>query len=120
VSPDTLAFQQVFLGATRVDSVRVVNAGTDDLHISSVTADLAVFTVPGAAFALAPGEFRWLPVRFAPAAPVVSNGTLTIFSDDHDEPALTVRLAGEGLVPPDISASPSLLAADLITGAQAD
>jgi subtilisin family serine protease len=120
LSRDTLDFKGLFIGATRVDSVRVTNAGTDVLHVSSVTCSPAVFTVPGAAFDLPPGSDRWLPVTFTPTVASSFNGTLVIASDDHDEPSVSVRLLGTGLVPPDIAVTPDHLSADLFTGQQAD
>jgi subtilisin family serine protease len=120
LSRDTLDFKGLFIGATRVDSVRVTNAGTDVLHVSSVACSPAVFAVPGAAFDLPPGSDRWLPVTFTPTVANPFNGTLVIASDDHDEPSVSVRLLGTGLVPPDIAVTPDHLSADLFTGQQAD
>jgi subtilisin family serine protease/trehalose utilization protein len=116
VTPDSLDYGGLFIGAVRVDSVVVRNQGTDVLHVSSVSCTPSVYTVPGGAFALPPGGTMTLPVSFAPGAAIPYPGTLTIASDDHDEPATVVDLEGLGLVPPDVAVAPALVSADLFTG----
>ena len=120
VTPDSLAYGGLFIGATRMDSVRVRNLGTDVLHVSGVSCTPPVFTAPGGAFDLGPGGERVLAVAFTPTAAIAYSGTLTVTSDDHDEPVAEVRLDGLGLVPPDIAVTPDHISADLFTGATAE
>ena len=105
-APDTLAFGDVFLGASRVDSVVISNSGVQTLHVGALGIAPAVFSAPLAGFALAPGASRTLQVTFTPAASTTYSGALTIPSDDPDEPTVQVALAGRGRVPPDIDVSP--------------
>jgi hypothetical protein len=120
VTPDSLAFGSLFVGASRIDTVTVGNVGTDVLHVTNVLVTPAHFQEPVTAFDVAPGATRKLVVTFAPTAPGVFDGTLAVVSDDHDEPSVTVHLAGTGLVAPDIAVSPDHLSADLLAGEQAD
>src|SRR6185503_10721505 len=115
VTPDSLAFGGLFIGTSRTDTVHVQNEGTDVLHVSSVVTG-APFSAPPGGFDLAPGDSRDLLVTFSPATNAPFAGTVSISSDDFDEPTMLVHLSGEGLIPPDIGASPDTLFADLFTG----
>src|SRR5439155_16883045 len=116
VAPGSLAFGSQFVGATRVDTVTVRNNGTDLLHVTDVQITPAQFQISTAPFDLAVGAFRTLLVTFAPTAPGVFDGTLSIASNDPDDPTAVMHLHGEGLVAPDIAVAPSSLALSLLTG----
>jgi DNA-binding beta-propeller fold protein YncE len=97
----------------------VRNLGTDMLTVAGIASDSSSFSAAPAGFTLAPRESRQVTVTFAPLSAGVIEGTLSLNSDDPDEGLLTVALLGEGLVPPDIAVSPTLLAQDLFTGERA-
>ncbi|HET9952324.1 MAG TPA: choice-of-anchor D domain-containing protein [Candidatus Eisenbacteria bacterium] len=115
-SPGAFDFGSVFVGLARTDTLLVVNAGTDALHVSGLSIDHAAFSVATAAFDLAPGAVRVLPVTFAPGAAASFMATLSVSSDDADESIVTVPLQGTGLIAPDVAVDPSSLSADLLTG----
>jgi hypothetical protein len=105
----TLDFGEVFLGASFTRSVEVQNSGTADLNVTSIVSDNPSF-VPGvSSLVLPPGNSQLLNISFAPAATGAQSGVLTLLSDDPDEGALTINLAGQGAVPPDIAVSPGSL-----------
>ncbi len=116
VEPTSYDFGQVFLGATPVNTFSVRNPGTDTLHVSSVTVGDGVYTPSMTAFAVPPRSAVALDVTFAPAAVGTYPATMTILSDDPDQPSVAVTLDGEGVTPPAFEIDPTSLASDLLTG----
>ncbi|MFO7655139.1 MAG: S8 family serine peptidase [Candidatus Krumholzibacteriia bacterium] len=117
VAPVSLEFGGVFLGATPTAEVLLTNLGTDVVTVSAVTSSEAAFTfAPGAPIALAPRQTEAVTVTFTPTAAQDYAGTLTITSDDPDEPTIMVALAGSGLEPPQFDITPPSLVSDLMTG----
>ncbi len=116
IDKDTLDFGNVFVNGTYGMSFTVLNAGTDLLTISGITVDETAFTVPGDGFALNPGESQEVTVTFAPTNAQLYSGTVSIASDDPDEPVVTVLLNGVAQNPPVIGVTPTSVSADLITG----
>ncbi len=117
VSPEALGFGSVVVATTETDTVVVWNAGEELLTISAISVPGSAFTTTGAPSALAPAETLFVPVTFAPLVVGPASGTLTITSDDPDEPTVVVPLSGSGqtdcaggcsppsVTPPDVAAS---------------
>ncbi len=116
LSDDTLDFGSLFVGASVSDTLVVSNQGTDVLTVSNIFTDNSDCTVDVTSFALAIGESQDVVVTFAPTTPGIISATLTIESDDPNEPSVTVTLLGEGLIAPDISTTPDSLDEELVTG----
>jgi subtilisin family serine protease len=116
LEPAQLEFDSLFVGATRVESLTVRNAGTDLLTITGIDVTPPVFGVPAGGFTLAPHAQRALPVTFHPLSAGSIPGQVAVHSDDPDEPVVVATLHGVALDPPDIALSPDSLSADLITG----
>src|SRR5262245_11411454 len=119
IDADHLDFGTVFLGQTRSLPLTIRNTGSATLTVGPITADTADFSASPATLAIAPRGRTTIQVTFAPGTPVPLTETLTIPSNDPDEPVQTVSLSGAGLVPPDVQVSPSDIDADLLTGGQA-
>jgi len=113
---DHLNFGGVFVGVTQTLKIHVSNAGTDVLNITSISANAPEFTVSVSSLTLSPGQSQDVPVSFHPTSAGVKSGTLTVTSNDADEASLQVSLSGEGLIPPDISVSPTSLSEALFSG----
>ncbi|MBI2877785.1 MAG: choice-of-anchor D domain-containing protein [Candidatus Tectomicrobia bacterium] len=64
---------------------------------------------PSAPFFLLPGESQEVPVRFSPTTVGLQSGSVMVVSDGLPEGALTIPLAGQGILPPDIRPSPPSL-----------
>jgi hypothetical protein len=94
--PDTLRFAATVVGGSRVDTVKVLNPGSQTLHVTSVAA-AAPFSAPAAGFDLAAGATRTILVTFAPTSPGAAAGSLVVASNDPDEPTASVPLRGTGL-----------------------
>ncbi len=116
VSDTLLAYGQVFMGAVVTDTVVVSNPGCDLLTVTGVSIDQADFTTDTTPFNLQVGESRALAVAYTPGGLGAVAGTLSLVSNDPDEPLVTVELTAEGVEAPIIGVSPTSLSADLLTG----
>jgi len=116
VSPTMLDYGNTFTGATATDTLVIRNVGTDVLTLDAISVDETDFMATTVGFSLTPGALHKLAVSFAPSATGVFNGTLSISSDDPDEPTVSVSLTGIGLDPPVISVSPDSLSDSLRVG----
>jgi subtilisin family serine protease len=118
VDPTSIDFGELFVGASRTVNVVVSNPGTDNLTVSSIVSDNTDFTVNPSSFVVVPRSAQVVAVRFTPSVAEPRMGTLTITSDDPDEPTVLVSVQGTGLVPPQFSVNPTSLAANLLTNQQ--
>jgi len=116
VTPDTLDFGPVFLGAKPTMKITVQNKGTRDLIIFSAVADPAVYTVLPPYAGIDPGEEEVFTVRFSPPAAGNYLGTLTFTNNDENESKLVVTLLGQGVTPPVIAVTPPSFAFNLNAG----
>ncbi|HNT74232.1 MAG TPA: choice-of-anchor D domain-containing protein [Anaerolineae bacterium] len=104
VAPFALDFgeQEVDYGPTLSQTVTITNVGSTDLHLTAVGLtgdDAAEFTIADdtGETPLTPGAVRRVQVAFAPISAGVKTATLTIHSNDADEPTVAVALSGTGL-----------------------
>jgi subtilisin family serine protease len=111
VSPGALDFGAHFTGTRDTLTVTVANAGVDPLGVSGIRADRTEFLAGVAPFTLLPGEAATVPIVFAPTQVAEVRGTLSIASDDPDQPVVGLALRGVGSVAPVIEAARTLLAA---------
>ncbi len=123
-NPGSLSFGPVVTGESGSASVTVSNDGTGPLSVSATTlggADASLFSIDagGGAFVLTPGSSQDIDLSFSPSALGSFSATLTIDSDDPDEPSLVVPLSGDGVSapPPDITVNPTSVAfGSVVTG----
>lgn len=95
VDPGDLDFGRVEPQATRSRELTVVNDGQADLVVCRVEIEEgSPYVVEPSSLALAPGESATLTVTFSPVDAAPAHATLTLVSDDPDQPALTVALGG--------------------------
>ncbi len=107
VAPTSLVFaQNIDAGPSVTQTVIIANDGSADLSISSVNlsgADAVEFNVgsdtgTGTLIGpLSPGSTRTVQVSFDPSIIGSKSATLTIQSDDSDEPTVDVSLSGTGV-----------------------
>jgi hypothetical protein len=116
VTPGALDYGSVYVGGASTQTISVTNAGTDALTVRGVAADHGDFSVDVSSFTLAVGESRDVSVTYRPSNPGPVSAGLTIESDDPDEPQIVVSLAGQGLIPPDVSVTPPSFDESLLTG----
>lgn len=95
-----LDFGKVQLGAGKTRSVRINNIGDQDLTVTSISdpgAPFSLDSLPGLPALISPGSFETFDVVFSPAVEGTFNGTITISSDDPDDPTVDVSVTGEGI-----------------------
>ncbi len=111
---DTLLdFGTVLIGNAPTKTFIVANYGAASLFVSSVSTDNPLFFPDVSAFSLAVNGERPVGITFEPVSPGSIQGTLSIASNDPDEPVVTVALRAQALSPPAISVSPDSLSASL-------
>lgn len=104
VDPEELAFGEGDIGSVLTQIMVIQNAGNEVLNIQSVSlAGDDVFSLdhPDVAnvFQIEPGNDVPIEVFFMPEEEVHYTATLTIESNDPDNPELTVPVTGEGAEP---------------------
>jgi hypothetical protein len=98
VMPDTLEFGLVCGGTDKLLFVTVKNEGDDTLRVRSLNSSNKAFSPEHSPiFNLAPGDSEKVAVRFTAVAGREDRGTLSISSNDPDEPAVSVSLHGKGI-----------------------
>ena len=117
VFPLSLDFGQRFVGYSEVETLTVVNLGTDPLHVSGVTTSSADLHLAPTAFTLGLGDTMRVLATYAPSVPDSLGASIEIASDDPDEPTRSVAVSGHSLLAPDISVAPASVSADLMSGA---
>lgn len=116
VDPLALDFGWLYLSQSRTLNVRVMNIGTDLLEVTSLTLDSDQFSTDLTPFSLQPRQSKTLQVTFAPTVAGVSTGTLTLYTNDEDEPEVAISLVGEGVVPPEIEIEPDTIRVAALQG----
>ena len=116
VTPTFFDFGEVFIGATPTTNIVVNNPGTDSLHVTGVVSSDPAYTTNMSVFAVPPRQAVAVEVTFTPTATAVVPATLTISSDDPDEPSVQVALTGDGIAPPVIAVNPTTMSEALFTG----
>ena len=111
----SIGFAQEFgsgtvIGTSVQNSIRVLNGGLADLHVSSVTftgdSAFTMKTAPDTLPATIKGNQNFLvTVYFAPTEAKAYTGSIVISSDAQNEPSLTIGVSGCG-VPTDGGTSP--------------
>lgn len=113
VDPQVLDFGTVDVGLQVGDTVTVNNQGTGDLWVDlpALTGN-PDFDMDTTQFpcSLGPGESASLPVTYQPSDGNADTATITVTSDDVDEPSLEVSLSGTPTPEPGIYLMPPSLA----------
>jgi subtilisin family serine protease len=116
VDPLALDFGELFVGAAATSEFAVENVGTDVLTVSSISSSEADIGIVPSSLVLAVGESAMLHVDWNPTSAGPLAATITLTSDDPDEPGVVVALSGLALDPPDIAVNPGSLGSDLYIG----
>ncbi|MCH8271682.1 MAG: S8 family serine peptidase, partial [Candidatus Marinimicrobia bacterium] len=116
LSDATLDFDTLFVGIQDTLVLTVYNKGTDNLSVSSLAVTGTDYSMDISSFILAPGDSLNRNVIFTPSVGGIINETLTLTSNDPDEPLVVVELHGVGVLPPIFSVSPESVSDALYTG----
>src|SRR5579871_1258918 len=100
ITPASISFGSVNLGASQTQSLTLANSGGSSLTISAATLSGSGYSVSGPAFpySLAAGKTANLSVTFAPTATGSDNAALGLSSNASD-PSLAVSFSGTGASP---------------------
>lgn len=116
IAPDSIDFDQVYIGYPLSRILDLENTGSVNLEVSNIESSNSVFTVQGnTSFNIEPLGIYHMPVLFNPTAPGIETGTLSVISNDPSSPYI-INLSGEGIYPPDITVSPDSFFYDLNVG----
>lgn len=102
-APTETNFGNVALQRSRVQTVRITNAGNETLFIfNAFIAGSSAYRLENVSFpiSIAPGTDRGLLVRFTPVSLGVQTATLVLQTNDPINATCTSRLTGSGVVPP--------------------
>ncbi|MFH0990668.1 MAG: choice-of-anchor D domain-containing protein [bacterium] len=95
-SADSIQFPRTLVGSSKVDTLAVINTGTADLIITSVTSsDTSQFKVVPLTDTLSIGEKGKFAVRFIPSSPGSKNATI-VFSQNSPLSPFTLKISGIG------------------------
>jgi len=114
--PDPIETGSVFVGAIGSGSLHVRNTGSDVLVLGALRSSDPAFAPDRDSLSVAPGRSSSVRIRFTPAAVGEASATLSFESNDPLSPAVTLRLHGHGLPPPDVDLQPGGIAADVAVG----
>ena len=116
LSDTAIFFENAFIGFPNIDTLIISNLGTDTLIISNINSDNSFFTIDTTNFNLNIREKKQLIIAFAPDTVGLYTGTLTIYSNDPDEPTKSVSLQGLASIAPQIYVSPDSLSIEISAG----
>jgi|GEM_PF-6320906 len=126
ISRSSLAFGRVEIGGTQSESFIISNAGSENpaLSISEITLDgtgatnYLVEPQPSgeSPIVLGSNDSLEVTVTYTPLSIAAHPAVLTIFSNDADEPELTIDITGEGVPAPAVALSDTSFSASLFTG----
>jgi hypothetical protein len=105
--PASLGFGSVTIITTASQQLQIDNVGTGTLDVTGISSDHPAFVPQQTTAAVAPGGMALIDVEFTPLATGSIAGTLTITSNDPDEPSVGVPVSGVG-VEPDIAVPATL------------
>ena len=98
VSPESLDYGDVAVGAEAVEAVAVFNQGAAALHVSGATVDNAAFRIISSLpLTIGPNRGDLIEVAFAPASGGPQTATLRINGNDPATPVANVTLRGNGV-----------------------
>lgn len=116
---DTLSFGLSYIGYESEQELRIKNAGTEILKITSISSDADEFVVEqqiADTLVLGAGQFRHIRILFSPQESRRYSSTLDIGSNDSDQPLYRLALKGQGVLAPIMMLSPDSLAETLFSG----
>ncbi|MFQ6092235.1 MAG: choice-of-anchor D domain-containing protein [bacterium] len=99
LSAPSYDYGTVMMGTSEDWVLQIYNVGTEDLVVYSISSDNSDFGVVYPPFpqTIAPSGHIGVVISFSPSSATYITGTLTIFSNDPDEPSVSVFLSGSGV-----------------------
>ncbi|MCK4312209.1 MAG: choice-of-anchor D domain-containing protein, partial [Candidatus Cloacimonetes bacterium] len=104
VDTDTLDFGQVSIEESKNDTITIYNNGNDTLFVTNISNNNSDFVPCMTSCEIVPDDSIKVAVTFSPSVSGIINDTLSISSNDPDEPDIEIILTGEGIPKPPIIA----------------
>ncbi|MBM3329604.1 MAG: choice-of-anchor D domain-containing protein, partial [Calditrichaeota bacterium] len=112
--------RDLFTGGRYIVPVTIANTGTLALNIGSITSDNEFFLSDPDQLVIAARDEAVVNFIIAAREDGRHEGTMTIASDDPDEPEVVINLLGVTEAPPQIVVDPQMIEDDLNTGQTAE
>ena len=117
VDPDSLVFDDTFVGGTDTRTLTISNGGTEILTISDINSTSSDFIVASdTTFSIMPFENAEIVVEFTPSALGEITGEIIITSNDTTNAEVHVPVSGNGVEAPVIAVNPSSFEFELERG----
>jgi len=100
VGPPTIDFGLVAIDDSSTVAIAIRSFGPDSLKVTSISSPGTPFTLtnlPTLPTVIPAGGSETFDVIFSPPSPGIVNGTITIASNDSDDPTVDVTLSGQGV-----------------------
>ncbi len=114
LNEDSIVFYAL-VGESQSDTLWIVNKGNDSLTVSNIAINESQFSIDTSNCKIAASDSTRIVITFTPDTTGVLDDTLTITSNDPDEPVKKVLLAGTGRINPLIITLKIPLSFDFIT-----
>ncbi len=98
IAPNSLAFPEGYLGTPQVDSICVINLGTDTLRVTNITLSTTGFGISPTEFNVPPGGEAKFNVSLLAEEVGIFAGVISIFSNSGT--VVTIPVLGEVIDPP--------------------
>jgi immune inhibitor A len=98
VAPDTIKYEPAYVGIDNVETLRVINLGSDLLVVDSITVSDTVFHLDKRAFTVMPGVQENVLVKFKPVASGIIAGSLSVYSNDSINSIVSVNISGYSIL----------------------
>jgi hypothetical protein len=109
ITPLRVNFGNVVAGEVATVNVTITNRGGAKLRVNSISDPgdpFSLSNLPDQPVVLESGESTAFGVLFTPRESNEFGSTITVVSDDQDEPSIDLRLSGRGISPRDIEIEP--------------
>ncbi|HAQ61826.1 TPA: hypothetical protein DCR49_07510 [Candidatus Delongbacteria bacterium] len=113
---DSLDFKTVFSGVTASRTLVISNTGSDQINVSSVDFSMTEFAIDLTSFTIPPKSEVERTIMFNSPIAGTFTSTMTVNSNDPDQPARTVILKAEAIDPPIIGVNPTFFDIALNSG----
>ncbi|MCG2760014.1 MAG: M4 family metallopeptidase, partial [Candidatus Delongbacteria bacterium] len=113
---DSVDFNTIFTGVTASRALTINNTGSDQINVSSVDFSITEFSIDTTAFSVPPKSSVERTLTFNSSSVGTFTTTMTVNSNDPDEPAISVILRAEAVDPPIIGINPSFFDITLNSG----
>ena len=115
VTPTTVDFGEVSVGAIGEKTVQVTNSGNAAVTIGQINTGNGVFTASASSKSLAPGETSSLLLRFSPVNGTNYASTAQVYSNAENSPT-RISLRGKGIASPRFAFNPDNLSITVAAG----